>query len=185
MNPQANLSKLLASAAEGDRQSFGEFYELHLNEIYRYVLFRVYDDHEAEDLTAKVFFEAWENLTGRQHSHPIKNIRAWIYRIARNKVIDHLRTRKPHEPLEDNPDKKLQSAWLETELDDLFVSQTLAEGVRRLPANYQEVIILRFINQMSHAEAAEIMNITESHVRVLQHRALRHMRDLIFEVNNE
>jgi RNA polymerase sigma-70 factor (ECF subfamily) len=185
MIPQSKLPNLLAQAAEGDRQSFGEFYALYLNEIYRYILFRVYDDDEAEDLTAKVFLEAWESLTGRPHSPQIKNIRAWIYRIARNKVVDYLRTRKPHEPLDDNPDKKLQSAWLETELDDLFISQKLAEGVRRLPANYQEVIILRFINQMSHAEAAEIMNVTESHVRVLQYRALRYMRDLVFEVNHE
>jgi RNA polymerase sigma-70 factor (ECF subfamily) len=185
MNSQANLSKLLALAAEGDRHSFGEFYELHLHEIYRYVLFRVNDHDEAEDLTAKVFLQAWESLTGARREPKIKNIRAWIYRIAHNKVIDYHRTRKPQAPIEDNPDKKLQSTWLESELDDLFISRKLGEGVRQLSSNYQDVIILRFINQMSHAEVAEIMNITESHVRVLQYRALQQMREIIAEVNNE
>ena len=185
MDPQPNLPKLLALAAKGDRHSFGEFYELHLDEIYRYLLFRVYDRQEAEDLTAKVFLEAWEELTGQQHLRKIKNIRAWIYRIAHNKVIDYHRARKRHEPIDENPDEKLQGAWLEAELDDLFISRKLAEGVQRLPANYQEVIILRFINQMSHAEVAEIMNTTESHVRVLQYRALHRMRQFVHEVNRE
>lgn len=185
MNPQSSLQKLLALAAEGDRHSFGEFYELYLNEIYRYVLFRVNDQNEAEDLTAKVFLEAWESLTRAHRKQTINNIRAWIYRIAHNKVIDYHRTRNLQEPIEDNPDKKLQSVWLEREMDDLFISRELAEGVRQLPANYQEVIILRFINQMSHAEAAEIMNITENHVRVLQYRALQQLRAIISEVNNE
>lgn len=185
MNSQSNLPKLLALAAEGDWHSFGEFYEFHLKEIYRYILFRVNDHDEAEDLTAKVFLEAWESLISTRREQKIRNIRAWIYRIARNKVIDYHRTRKPQEPIDDNPDKRLQGAWLETELDDLFISRKLAEGVRQLPANYQEVIILRFVNQMSHAEVAEVMNITESHVRVLQYRALRQMRELMAEVKNE
>jgi RNA polymerase sigma-70 factor, ECF subfamily len=185
MNPQANLSKLLALAAEGDQYSFGEFYQLYLNEIYRYILFRVNDHNEAEDLTAKVFLEAWESLTGARHGQKIKNIRAWVYRIARNKVIDYHRTRKPEEPIDDNPDKKLQGDWLERDVDDLFISRQLAEGVRQLPANFQEVIILRFISRMSPAEVAEIMNITKSNVRVLQYRALRQMREIIFEVNDE
>jgi RNA polymerase sigma-70 factor (ECF subfamily) len=100
-------------------------------------------------------------------------------------VIDYHRSRKPQEPIDDNPDERLQGAWLESELDNLFISRKLVEGVQRLPANYQEVIILRFINQMSHAEVAEIMNITESHVRVLQYRALHRMRQLVNEVNRE
>jgi RNA polymerase sigma-70 factor, ECF subfamily len=185
MDLQLNLPKWLALAAEGDRHSFGAFYELHLHEIYRYILFRVYDRHEAEDLTAKVFLEAWEDLTRRHHLRKIRNIRAWIYRIAHNKVIDYHRSRKFHEPIDENTDEELQGAWLEAESDELFISRKLAEGVQRLPANYQEVIILRFINQMSHAEVAEIMNITESHVRVLQYRALHRMRQLVKEVNRE
>ena len=100
-------------------------------------------------------------------------------------MTDYHRTKKPQEPIDDNPDKKLQSNWLEGELDDLFISRKLAQGVRQLQANYQEVIILRFINQMSHAEVAEIMNTTESHVRVLQYRALHKMREIVAEVDNE
>lgn len=185
MNPQSNLDQLLAQAAEGDRHSFGEFYALHLNEIYRYILFRVNDHDEAEDLTAKVFLEVWESLAGARLEPKIINIRAWIYRIARNKVIDYHRTRKPQEPLEGNSDNRLQGAWLESDVDDLFISQELARGLRQLPTNYQEVIILRFINRMSHADVAEVMNITTGHVRVLQYRALKQMREIISEVNHE
>jgi RNA polymerase sigma-70 factor (ECF subfamily) len=185
MHPQSNVPKLLALAVEGDRHSFGEFYALHLNEIYRYILFRVNDHDEAEDLTAKVFLEAWESLTSARRESKVINARAWIYRIARNNVIDYYRTRKPREPLEGNPDKKLQAAGVESDVDHLFTSRELARGVQQLPENYQEVIILRFINRMSHADVAEIMNITTSHVRVLQYRALKQMREIISEVIHE
>ncbi|SRR5260221_2919851 len=185
MNSQSALSILLDQAAKGDRHSFGEFYELYLKEIYRYIFFRVYNHDEAEDLTTKVFLEAWESLATKSREHQIENIRAWIYRIAHNKVIDYRRTRKPQVPIENNPDKNLQVAGLESDMDNLFLSQQLAEGVRKLPANYQQIIILRFINQLSHAEVAEIMQITESHVRVLQHRALLMMRAMISEVASE
>ena len=184
MNPQSNLPKLLALAAEGDQHSFGEFYELHLHEIYRFILFRVDDHDEAEDLTAKVFLQAWESLTSHREQQ-IQNIRAWIYRIAYNKVIDYHRSRKSQEPIDGKTSQTLGGTWLESELDDLLISRTLAEGVRRLPSNYQEVIILRFINGLSHAEVAEIMNISTSHVRVLQYRALKQMRKIIYEVSNE
>jgi RNA polymerase sigma-70 factor (ECF subfamily) len=184
MDPQLNLQQLLLRAAEGDRHSFGQFYELYLREVYRYILFQVNDHDEAEDLTAKAFLEAWESLTGARQAAKIKNIRAWIYRIAHNKVIDYRRTQKPQDPIDDH-EIELQGAWLETELDQWFTSQKLAEGVRQLPPNYQEVIILRFINQMHHAEVAEIMNLTENHVRVLQYRALEQMRKIVSEVNNE
>jgi RNA polymerase sigma-70 factor (ECF subfamily) len=184
MDPQLQLPHLLARAAQGDRRSFGQFYELYLREIYRYILFQVNDHDEAEDLTARVFLEAWESLTGVRQAVQIKNIRAWIYRIAHNKVIDSRRTRRPQESIEDH-EMKLESAWLEAEMDDVFISQNLADGIRQLPANYQEVIILRFINQMNHAEVAEIMNLTEGHVRVLQYRALEQMRKIVSEVNNE
>lgn len=184
MDPQLNPQQLLLRAAEGDRHSFGQFYELHLREIYRYILFQVNDHDEAEDLTAKVFLEAWESLTGARQASRIKNIRAWIYRIAHNKVIDYRRMKKPHESIDDH-EMKLQGAWLEAEMDDVFIGQKLAEGIRQLPENYQEVIILRFINQMNHAEVAEIMNLTEGNVRVMQYRALEQMRKIVFEVNNE
>lgn len=185
MHQHAKLSKLLALAAEGDQYSFGEFYQLYLSEIYRYILFRVNDHDEAEDLTAKVFLVAWEHLTGARGDSEIKNIRAWIYQIARNKVIDYYRAQKPQELMEGRTDKTLQGTTLENELDDLFISRELAEGIRQLAKNYQEVIILRFINELSHAEVAEIMNITETHVRVLQYRALQQMRKIISEVRDE
>ena len=181
MDPQSNLPKLLALATEGNRHAFGEFYALHLKEIYRYILFRVNDHDEAEDLTAKVFLEAWESLTAARRDSKIINTRAWIYRITRNNVIDYYRTRKPQEPLEGNPDKKLQASGLESDVDHLMISRELARSLQQLPENYQEIIILRFISRMSPAEVAEVMNITPGHVRVLQYRALKQMREIISE----
>lgn len=174
-----NLSKLLHQAAKGDRQSFGEFYELHLNEIYRYIFFRVGDHHEAEDLTEKVFLDAWENLISAGKGKKIEYARAWIYKIARNKVIDYYRTRIPQVSIEDNRHEKLQSDWLESDVGDVFVNQELVAAIRKLPEDQQQVIVLRFINQLSHADVAEILNIKEGYARVLQYRALKRLRDIM------
>jgi RNA polymerase sigma-70 factor, ECF subfamily len=185
MNLEPALSTLPEQAAKGDRNSFGQFYELYLQEIYRYLYLRVDNHQEAEDLTTKVFLDAWESLLKLPREQKIENIRAWIYRIAHNKVIDYRRTRKLLVSIEDNSHKNLQVGGLEREVDSLFLSRQLAEGIRHLPANYQQVIILRFINRLSHAEVAEIMEITEKYVRVLQYRALRQMRRLLAEVYSE
>jgi RNA polymerase sigma-70 factor (ECF subfamily) len=185
MNLQSARSTLLDQASLGNRHSFGQFYELYLKEIYRYIYFRVENHQEAEDLTTKVFLDAWESLLKKPREQKIENIRAWIYRIAHNKVIDYRRTRKQLVSIEDNSHKNLQAGGLEGDMEDLLISQQLAEGIRQLPSNYQQVIILRFINQLSHAEVAEIMQTTEKYMRVLQHRALRQLRQLLAEVDSE
>jgi RNA polymerase sigma-70 factor (ECF subfamily) len=184
MTLHSRTRQLLARAAEGDVNSFGEFYDLHLPEIYRYIFLRIRDPDEAEDLTARVFLDAWEGLTGGRRQQEIRNIRAWLFRIARNKVIDYLRTRRPQARLKDDSDAGAPGLPMEEQLQASFVSRTLAEGIRKLPPSSQEVIILRFVAQMSAAEVAEIMDISESYVRVLQYRALRQIRNLVSEVND-
>ncbi|MBS1250640.1 MAG: ECF RNA polymerase sigma factor SigW [Chloroflexi bacterium] len=178
-------SELLAKAARGDRRAFGEFYELHRDEIYRYIFFRISkNQHIAEDLTGKVFLEAWESLhRKKRQKKTIKNLRAWIYRIAHNKIVDHYRTRKFPGSLEDHQEQFLLSDEVEYEVGQGLLSQVLAEGIDQLSPTYQQVIILRFINQVSHAEVAEILDIKEGHARVLQYRALKKLRRLIPEVH--
>ncbi|MGD2254055.1 MAG: RNA polymerase sigma factor [Anaerolineales bacterium] len=175
-------SELLSQAAKGDRKSFGAFYERFIGELYRYVYLRIGDHEEAEDLTETVFLKAWEALTGESKDQRIRNIRAWIYRIAHNTVVDHYRARKNTVSIDETLDKSLRSTWLEREVDDAIISQKMAKGIMQLPSIDQRVIILRFVNQMSHAEVAQILQVREGHVRVLQYRALKRLRNLLSEI---
>jgi RNA polymerase sigma-70 factor (ECF subfamily) len=167
---------LLARAIKGDAEAFGDLYERYLEEIQRYVFYRVADRFDAEDLTETVFLRAWGSLSGFESSGV--NLRAWLYRIAHNSVVDYYRTRKATadlsmvEPRDSRP-------LPERQVEDRDERQQLAELIKSMDPNLQQVLVCRFINGLSHAETALVMQINEGHVRVLQLRALRKLRRLL------
>lgn len=173
--------QLLELASQGNKQAFGALYQVYFGEIYRYIYYRVYNHEEAEDLTEMVFLKTWEVLQQNQGNHKIENIRAWFYRAAHNRVIDHHRTKKDEQPIEYSI--KADQPSLEAMISKEEESEYLAKLLKQLNPIQQQVIILRFINQMSHAETAEVLNKNEAHVRVLQYRALKKLRK-IFEKEN-
>ena len=164
---------LLARAIQGDAEAFGDLYERHLDEILRYVFYRVANRFEAEDLTETVFLKAWEALPRFESSRV--NLRAWLYRIAHNVVVDHYRMRRATATLADVPLRD-DHPLPEQRVQAREQNQQLALAIQSLDANLQNVIICRFINGLSHAETAHIMGMREGHVRVLQHRALKKLR---------
>ncbi len=162
-------SELVEQTTKGDKEAFGILYERHLDEIYRYVYFRVFNHQEAEDLTETVFLKAWEALP---KSRRVKNFRAWIYRIAHNLVIDYRKKKSP-EILEAEPPVREDLIGIGPALEEKQESQRLMQALARLEFKYRQVIVLRFFNQMSHAEVARVLDVEEGHVRVLQCRGLQ------------
>lgn len=176
-------SEYLSRAARGDRRAFGEFYELHRDEIYRYIYFRVSSQQTAEDLTGKVFLEAWEYLQRKRiNENSIQNFRAWMFRIAHNKVVDHYRSRKDVVPFEKNIDFLSDRENVEHDIEFRAAADELRNAIQQLSPLYQQVVVLRFINQLSHAEVAQILDIREGHARIIQYRALKELKRYIPEV---
>jgi RNA polymerase sigma-70 factor (ECF subfamily) len=171
-------SKLVERALNGDAEAFGDLYELYLDEIYRYIYYRVAEQAEAEDLTEMVFLKAWETLP--ESSEPMDDIRAWLYRVAHNLVIDRHRTRKPTVPLEETLTQGEHATPEGTALN-LDASRELALKIGQLKPMFQQVLLCRFVSDMSHAETARTMGLREGHVRVLQYRALKEIRRLLEE----
>lgn len=169
----------LLQAIQGDKAAFGILFERYYDEIYRYVYFRVGSQQEAEDITNEAFLKTWEYLPGiKRGKATIRNFRQWMYRVARNLVIDLYRTRETVELPENlhNPQDDLDSVSAAHR-----EQKQLAKAIQQLPPDYQHIIILRFINQLSHQECAEIMRMKPGHTRVLQHRALRELREILRE----
>ena len=171
---------LVARAQAGNNAAFGSLYERYMDQIYRYVYYRVSDRDEAQDLTETIFVKAWEALPRFRARGA--TFRAWLYRIARNAVIDRHRTRKVVVPLEHAQD------WLDVEASSPQAaaeaaeeSATLGVAIAQLKPRLREVILHRFIGGLSHDETAQVMGLRKGHVRVLQHRALNQMRDLLSE----
>ena len=177
--------QLFAQAASGDKQAFGAFYQLYLDEIYRYIYFHVFDHQLAEDLTETTFLKAWKTLTAGKKKTKIKNMRAWIYRIAHNTVVDHHRTAKDEVAIDAVLHTRSGSTPLETLVEDRQQAAQLYGYITRLDPQYRQVIVLRFLNHMSHAETAQAMGIKEGHVRVLQYRALKQLHSLMAAESEE
>lgn len=167
---------LLASAIQGDAEAFGDFYERYMDEVQRYIFYRVADRLDAEDLTETVFLKAWESLPNSEST--IVNPRAWLYRIAHNAVVDHYRTSRATMDLSARALRDGHPS-LEHQIQDRSMQQQLASLIQSLDINLQQVIVCRFISGLSHAETAQIMGIKEGYVRVLQLRALQKLRQML------
>lgn len=167
-------SDLVARAARGDREAFGDLYERYLDEIYRYLTYRFADEAEVEDMTEMVFLKAWEVLP--RSRAPIRNIRAWLYRVAHNLLVDRHRTERSGVSLDaaaERPDGKPPP---EAAVQQAQSAERVAWMVSQLPPREQQVLVCRFVSGLSHAETARVMSLKESHVRVLQYRALKELR---------
>ncbi len=169
--------RLLRLATEGDKQAFGALYERYLDDIYRYVYFRVGDEREAEDITANAFLRTWEHLPRlSRRNASIGSFRNWIYRVAKNLVIDHYRAKKTVPLPEDCYDGE---DLVKNIAEQNRQTRQVASALAALKPDYQQILILRFINQLSHKACAEIMGRNTGQTRVLQHRALKKLREII------
>lgn len=172
-------TELITRARQGDTSAFGSLYERYLDDIYRYVYYRVADQFEAEDLTENVFLKAWQALP--QFRSRGATFRAWLYRIAHNAVIDHHRTKKPVMTLEAAHDLGDEAPSPESAAEAAQEHVRLLSALDRLKPNLRRVVLCRFVNGLSHAQTAEVMGIREGHVRVLQYRALKGLRAFLLE----
>ncbi len=173
--------QLLKKAQQGEAEAFGVLYERHAAAIYRYLYAHLGSHPDAEDLTSEVFLRAWHFLP--RYRHRGVPFRAFLFRIAHNKLIDHYRQKRNKtellhgeaSPLIDNQNGPAES--LIDKLNRLELSGILA-GLRE---DYRTVLVLRFFSQLSPIETAAVMQRSTGAVRVLQHRALAELRKRINE----
>ena len=169
------VEKLISRAQGGDAEAFGELYELFVEKIYRFYFYKVDTIPEAEDLTARVFEKALENLKKYKKG----NFQAWLFRIAQNTLVDYWRKRKKERSLK-NYDEKGEESILE-KVCQKEEERKLVLALRKLKKEYNDVLTLRFFNQFSTLKIAEILGKSEGAVRVLQHRALKALKEVLEE----
>lgn len=173
------LDDFAGKAQNGDTEAFSKIYDNFIDQIYRYVFFRVNRD-EALDLTETVFLKVWENIgsygVGKNY------LSSWIYRIAHNLIVDHYRLSKEIAPLEITvPDEKADNnpvAMTERQLSRSYLSKAIS----KLKKKYQQVIVLKYINELDNREIAQIMKKTEGSLRILKFRALKELRRVMEEM---
>lgn len=174
----------LIEQAKTDPEAFGQLYELYVDRIYNYIYYRVGNHHDAEDLTAKVFYRALNHIP--RYNQKGAPFAAWLYRIAHNLVAnwhrDHSRRQivalenvrlsgngraNPHHAAERTNEREL-----------------LLAAIQELPPERQQLLTLKFIERISNAEIGQVMGRSEGAVKSLYHRTLISLKKILAEHEN-
>ena len=171
-----NDKVILNRAIQGDHEAFGKLYEEYVERIFNYVYYRTGNQHDAEDLTARVFFRAMRRIP--QYQERGLPVSAWLYRIAHNLVANWHRDRgrRPEISLDEGFTAVTHSEHPEITLLQVEEQDYLLRILRDLPPERQQLIILKFVEHMSNAEIGQIMGRTEGAVKSLYHRTLLTLR---------
>jgi RNA polymerase sigma-70 factor (ECF subfamily) len=167
----------IEKAVNGDYEAFGELYQENIQKIYNYIYYRTGNKADAEDLTARVFQRALKHIgTYQKTDVPFS---AWLYRIAHNLVANFYRdtNRKREVPIEEQEYKLPQPEHLETRIIKNEQVENLLTVIRKLPADRQLVIILKFVDDMPNMEIAKILDRSEGAIKSLYHRTLLELRN--------
>lgn len=169
---------LLLRLKKKDPEAFSQIYDLYITPIYRFIYFKVSSRQDAEDLTSEVFLKIWQYITETEEE--IENLRALLYRSARNLVIDFYRRNAKRDLVHDPEvlnavvDERQQSFL--SKIDNQFELKNIEVVLRKMKDEYREVVILRFIEDMSISEIAKVLDKSKGSVRVILHRALKVVR---------
>ncbi len=168
---------LVDRAADGDTEAFGRLYDIYADRIYRHIYYRTGNVEDARDLTQEVFIKAWQALP--KYIRTKTPFLGWLFTISHNRVIDYYRTKKNYaylnneiimEDREKSPDKLVEAQ---------FTQQEVRRAILQLPEDQQQVILMSFIEGFEYSEIAAALNKTEGNIRVITHRALKKMREIM------
>ena len=157
------------AASQGDAHAFEALYQEFFPKISRFVVYRVSDVENAEDLVSDIFVKAWESL---QNGVVIGSFQNWIFTVARNRVIDFYRTSKTTADLFELENQLHYTDRIIETIDLDLALQDFLRILPRLSPDQQQVIRLKFFEDLDNDEIAAIMEKTEGTIRVIQHRAL-------------
>ena len=177
--PTSDEATLVQRAIGHDPEAFGRLYDIHVDRVYRHIYYRVGNEQDAEDLTQQVFLKAWQAI--HRYKKTASPFIAWLMTISHNLVVDFYRTKKDKAYLEAEvlADDTVSSPEQATETS--LEQQRLRKGILQLGSDEQQVIIMRFIEGFEFKEIATLLKKKEGNIRVILHRALVKLRNILEE----
>lgn len=166
------VGELVERSVAGDIEAFGELYGIYLDRIYRYILYQVNDRVVAEDLTEEVFLKAWKGINRFTCKGP--PFSSWLYRIAHNHIIDYFRTNRQLSLIDSAVQANSENP--EEVVEEQLIKSKLLAAIHELPCQQQQIIILKFIEELDNKEIEDIIGKSQGAIRVMQMRALIALR---------
>ncbi|PIT88358.1 MAG: hypothetical protein COU29_01025 [Candidatus Magasanikbacteria bacterium CG10_big_fil_rev_8_21_14_0_10_36_32] len=166
-----------------DTEAFAALYDLYIKRIYRFVFFKVSGHEEAEDITSEVFLKAWNYISEKKD---VKSFSGLLYRIARNAIIDMYRSKSLHanplllSELPEGIEIGDTGKWVER-VGGILEAKRIVQAIKKLKQEYQEVVTLKYIDELSVAEISEITGKGKIAVRVTLHRAIKKLQKITEE----
>jgi len=182
MNGPNSDESALIERAKTDSEAFGELYERHFDRIYNYVYYRTGNIHDAEDLTAKVFFRALQHIGNyKDQGGPFS---AWLYSIARNLLANWYRDNSKRTMIPIDSMAQIQMAdGPEFESEIVENREALLAAIRRLPEDRQDLLVLKYVNEESNVEIGRILGRSEGAIKSLYHRTLLSLKNDLMETS--
>lgn len=177
---------LVASSIAGDEEAFGKIYDKYVDEIYRFIIFRVKSTEEAQDLLSETFLKAWQYIS--TSGKMVDNIRALLYRIGRNLIIDQYRkSGRYFQQIDQNqyyniPDPSLGIEEITYIKDDI---ETVFACLENLSEEAREIVTMKYVQDLSVSEIAKILGKNKGAIRVALHRAKNQIKDILKNKNNK
>lgn len=165
---------------------FMESYEEFSDAIFRYTLFQTSNKEIALDITQDTFIKTWQYL---QKGEEVENIRAFLYRVAKNLIIDHRRKKKSSsldQILEAGVDFTEQAHVLEEKEDEFDKEQDkqkILKTIDKIDEKYKEILLMRYVEEMSIKEIGEILDKSQNHISVMIHRGVEKLKKLLKDYN--
>jgi RNA polymerase sigma-70 factor, ECF subfamily len=174
---KSNLQERIAflKLKSGDSDAFAFFYDKYVKSIYRFVYMKVGNKQVAEDITQDVFLKIWQHLVDKKN---VKSFQAFIFRIARNTVVDHYRSSKQELPLDYMPESVEIVEESILKADKNMDATILLKEIASLKSEYQEVLLLRYVEDMSIDDMAHVLSKDKNNIRVTIHRAISKLKTI-------
>ena len=169
--------RLVRRAQQHDQTALTQIYEQNFDKIYRYIVLKIGERTEAEDMTQQVFLNAFKSISSFKYKKvPMSS---WLFRIAHNQIVDHLRrkSKRATVPLNESLADGGSDPKLELERD--FDIKRLVSATKQLTGAQREVISLRFAGELSVRQVAGVMNKSEGAIKALQHSAIVSLRKVL------
>ncbi|NMC51432.1 RNA polymerase sigma factor [Candidatus Kuenenbacteria bacterium] len=176
-------SKLLKRLKNGDEESFRKIYDFFVDRIYKYVFLKIGSKEKTEEIVQDVFLKFWR--FAKDEENKVSDLSAFIYSIARSMIADHYRNEGKVDAVVSfeetiiTEEEIVSESVLSEEIDISIDLEKVSAALTKLSQVYQDLIIMKYIEEMSNKEIAEILGKEEGNIRVLAHRAIKQLRAIL------